>query len=73
LVLCDPRPRPRLHPNFLTVHGRYDDADTLAWKYQSIARHGLGGGGMWAANMLDYTQPLSAEVWDALLQAVAVA
>ena len=72
MVLCALRPRPRLHP-ILTVHDRYDDADTLAWKYQAITKHGLGGGGMWAANMLDYTQPLSAAVWDALLQAVAVA
>jgi hypothetical protein len=57
----------------LTALSRYDDADTLAWKYQAIARHGLGGGGMWAANMLDYTQPSAFEVWNALLSAVAVA
>jgi hypothetical protein len=50
---------------------RYDDADTLAWKYQEIAKHGLGGGGMWAANMLDYTQTSAHAVWDALLQAVS--
>ena len=54
----------------LTSHRRYDDADTLAWKYEEIAKHGLGGGGMWAANMLDYTQPSAHAVWDALLQAV---
>ena len=51
-------------------HCRYDDAATLAWKYRAIATHGLGGGGMWAANMVDYTQPSSKAVWDALLQAV---
>jgi hypothetical protein len=52
---------------------RFDDADTLAWKYQAIARHGLGGGGMWAANMLDYTQPGSNAIWDVLVQAVSQA
>jgi hypothetical protein len=69
-VPCPPPPNRRRR---LTVGGRYDDAETLAWKYQAIAKHGLGGGGMWAANMLDYTRPSSSSVWHALLQAVAEA
>ena len=52
---------------------RYDDAVTLAWKYQAIAKHGLGGGGMWAANMLDYSQPSAGAIWGVLVQAVSQA
>ena len=64
-------PRPtQLPPPSITARDRYDDAETLAWKYQAIAKHGLGGGGMWAANMLDYTRPSSSSIWQALLQAV---
>lgn len=65
-----PPPSPPPTRSRLTLCARYDDADTLAWKYQEIAKHGLGGGGMWAANMLDYTHTSARAVWDALLQAV---
>jgi hypothetical protein len=60
------------HVSRLIPHRRFDDADTLAMKYGEIAKHGLGGGGMWAANMLNYSQPSAQAVWDALLQAVSL-